>query len=119
MHTFLLTASLYGRFAAILARVPIVIGTEVNMYEHKRRSHAMAERLLLAGTDRVIVSAESVRTFYIGQVHAPPAKVDVIYNAVDFRQSEAAIPRSEMRAALGVPDDVVVAGVIARLTDRR
>ena len=48
VHTFLLTASLYGRLAAMLARVPIVIGTEVNIYEHKRRAHAIAERLLMA-----------------------------------------------------------------------
>jgi hypothetical protein len=45
VHTFLLTASLCGRLAAILARIPIVIGTEVNIYERKRRSHAIAERL--------------------------------------------------------------------------
>ena len=32
VHTFLLTASIYGRLAAMLARVPIVIGTEVNIY---------------------------------------------------------------------------------------
>ncbi len=38
VHTFLLTASLYGRFAAILAGVPIIVGTEVNIYEHKRAS---------------------------------------------------------------------------------
>ena len=37
VHTFLLTASLYGRFAAMMARVPIVIGTEVNIYERKQR----------------------------------------------------------------------------------
>ena len=48
VHTFLLTASLYGRLAAILARVPIVIGTEVNIYEQKRPVHALAERLLMA-----------------------------------------------------------------------
>jgi glycosyltransferase involved in cell wall biosynthesis len=119
VHTFLLTASLYGRLAAILTRVPIVIGTEVNIYEHKRRSHALAERLLMAGTDRVIVSAASVRDFYIAQVHADPAKVDVIYNAVDFGQSQASVPRAEMRAALGLPVDAPVAGVIARLTAQK
>src|SRR6266581_115012 len=43
VHTFLLTASLYGRLAAILARVPIVVGTEVNIYERKRPVHALAE----------------------------------------------------------------------------
>jgi glycosyltransferase involved in cell wall biosynthesis len=119
VHTFLLTASLYGRLAAILERVPIVIGTEVNIYERKKRHHAIAERLLMAGTDRVIVSAASVRDFYIDQVHADPAKVDVIYNAVDFEQARATTPRAAMRAALGVPDGAVVAGVIARLTEQK
>ena len=98
VHTFLLTASLYGRLAAILARVPIVIGTEVNIYERKRPHHALAERLLMAGTDRVVVSAESVREFYVRQVHADPAKVDVIYNAVDWAQLQTTTAREAMRA---------------------
>jgi glycosyltransferase involved in cell wall biosynthesis len=119
VHTFLLTASLYGRLAAILEHVPIVIGTEVNIYERKKTHHAIAERLLMAGTDRVIVSAASVRDFYIDQVHADPGKVDVIYNAVDFEQARASTPRPEMRAALGVPADAPVAGVIARLTEQK
>src|SRR5262249_8111450 len=119
VHTFLLTASLYGRLAAIFTRVPVVIGTEVNVYEHKRRSHALAERLLMAGTDRVIVSAASGRDFSIDQVPADPAKVDVIYNAVDFGQSQASVPRAEMRAALGLPLDAPLAGVIARLTEQK
>jgi len=119
VHTFLLTASLYGRLAAILARVPIVVGTEVNIYQRKRRHHAMAERLLMAGTDRVIVSAAAVRDFYIAQVHADPAKVEVIYNAVDFTRSQANVPGAAMRSALGVPADAPAAGVIARLTEQK
>ena len=119
VHTFLLTASLYGRFAAMLARVPIVIGTEVNIYENKRGSHAMAERLLMAGTDRVVVSAESVREFYIRQVHANPAKVEVIYNAVDWSQLQTTMTREAMRAALGISSTAPVAGIIARLTEQK
>ena len=119
VHTFLLTASLYGRLAAILARVPVVIGTEVNVYERKRPHHAIAERLLMAGTARVVASAGSVRDFYIKQVHADPAKVDVVYNAVDFAQAQAKTSRAAMRDALGVPADVPVAGVIARLTEQK
>jgi glycosyltransferase involved in cell wall biosynthesis len=119
VHTFLLTASLYGRLAAILEHVPIVIGTEVNIYERKRRHHAWAERMLMSGTDRVIVSAASVRDFYIRQVHADPAKVDVVYNAVDFAQANPTRSREATRAALGIPLDVPVAGVIARLTEQK
>jgi len=119
VHTFLLTGSLYGRLAAILERVPIVIGTEVNIYEHKRPHHALAERWLMRGTDRVIVSAESVREFYIRQVHADPAKVDVIYNAVDFAQARAAAGLDATRAALSLSSDARVVGVIARLTPQK
>ncbi len=119
VHTFLLTGSLYGRLAAILARVPVVIGTEVNIYERKRAHHAVAERLLMAGTDRVVVSAEAVREFYIRQVHADPAKVEVIYNAVDWSQLKTTLTREAMRASLGVTPDALVAGVIARLTEQK
>lgn len=119
VHTFLLTASLYGRLAAILEHVPIVIGTEVNIYERKRPHHAFAERLLMSRTDRVIVSAASVRDFYIRQVHANPAKVDVVYNAVDFAQAEPTVSRGVMRRSLELPDDALVAGIIARLTEQK
>lgn len=119
VHTFLLTASLYGRLAAILEGVPIVIGTEVNIYARKRRHHALAERLLMKGTSRVLASAGSVRDFYIRQVHADPAKVDVIYNAVDFAQARPARSKADMRRECGVPADAFAAGIVARLTEQK
>src|SRR5688500_9358746 len=119
VHTFLLTGSLYGRFAAMMAGVPVVIGTEVNIYENKRASHARFEQWLMRGTDAVIASAKSVKDFYVGQVGADPAKVDVIYNAVDWSQLETTMTRGECRAAIGVPPDAITAGIIARLTEQK
>jgi glycosyltransferase involved in cell wall biosynthesis len=119
VHTFLLTASLYGRFAAMLARVPLIVGTEVNIYEHKRTHHAVAERLLMRGTDRVVVSAESVRDFYIRQVHADPARVDVIYNAVDWSQLQQTMAPGALRASVRIPAGAPLVGIIARLTEQK
>ena len=119
LHPFLLTASLYGRAAAMLARVPVVLGTEVNIYANKRRFHALAERLLMKKTDAVIASAESVRDFYVGQVHADPDRVEVIYNAVDWSMLDRTEPRETMRATLGVPASAPVAIIIARLTEQK
>jgi glycosyltransferase involved in cell wall biosynthesis len=119
VHTFLLTASLYGRPAAMLAGVPIVIGTEVNIYERKRVHHALAEQWLMRGTDRILVSAESVREFYVRQVHADPGKVEVIYNAVDWAALDAMSSRAELRASVGVPADAPLACIIARLTEQK
>jgi glycosyltransferase involved in cell wall biosynthesis len=119
VHTFLLTASLYGRCAAILARVPVIIGTEVNIYEHKRPSHALAERLLMRGTDCVVVSAESVRDFYVEQVHADARQVKVIYNAVDWSALDTTMSAEAVRRDLGVPLDAHVVSIIARLTPQK
>ena len=119
VHTFLLTASLYGRFAAMMAGVPVVIGTEVNIYERKHAMHALAERWLMRGTDSVVASAESVREFYVRQVNADPAKVEVVYNAVDWSQLDQTATRDAMRALLGLPMNAPVIGIIARLTEQK
>ena len=119
VHTFLLTGSLYGRFAAMMSGVPIVIGTEVNIYENKQPMHARMERWLMKGTDAVIASAESVKDYYVAQVSADPAAVEVIYNAVDWAQLQATMTREEFRASVGVPLDVPAAGIIARLTEQK
>ena len=119
VHTFLLTGSLYGRFAAMMAHVPVIVGTEVNIYQNKKSSHARLERWLMRRTDAVVASAASVREFYIDQVKADPSKVEVIYNAVDWSQLQTTMSREEFRASVGVPADVTVAGIIARLTAQK
>jgi glycosyltransferase involved in cell wall biosynthesis len=119
VHTFLLTASLYGRFAAMLARVPIVIGSEVNIYERKHALHVIAERWLMHGTDAVVASADAVREFYVRQIGADRSKVAVIYNAVDWAQLETTITRDSLRASLDIPAGAPVAGIIARLTEQK
>ena len=119
LHPFLLTASLYGRAAAMLARVPVVLGTEVNVYANKRRWHALAERFLMRGTDAVIASAESVRDFYVEQIHADRKRVEVIYNAVDWSALAQTMTRDDLRASLGIPAESPVACIIARLTEQK
>ena len=119
VHTFLLTGSLYGRFAAMMAGVPIIIGTEVNVYENKRPLHARMERWLMKGTDAVVASAESVKTHYVKQIDADPSKVEVIYNAVDWAQLQTTMGRQEFRRSIGIPADAMTAGIIARLTEQK
>lgn len=119
VHTFLLTGSLYGRFAAMMAHVPVIVGTEVNIYQHKKPAHALLEKWLMRRTDAVVASAASVREFYIEQVKADPSKVEVIYNAVDWSQLQTTMSREEFRTSVGVPQDAPVAGIIARLTQQK
>jgi glycosyltransferase involved in cell wall biosynthesis len=52
-------------------------------------------------------------------VHADPAKVDVIYNAVDFAQAQPTRSRADVRRECGLPADAFVGGIIARLTEQK
>jgi glycosyltransferase involved in cell wall biosynthesis len=103
----------------MLAGVPVVVGSEVNIYERKARLHTLAERWLMRGTDAVVASAAAVREFYVDQIGADRSKVEVIYNAVDWSQLETSLSRDEMRASLGIPAAAPVAGIVGRLTEQK
>jgi glycosyltransferase involved in cell wall biosynthesis len=119
VHTFLLTGNLYGRLAALLARVPVVISTEVNVHTGRKARHLVAERLLARRTDAMVASAESVKAQYLRDVGRAAPPVEVIYSAVDWRQIASATPRAKLRAEWGFDPGVPVAGVIARLTEQK
>jgi glycosyltransferase involved in cell wall biosynthesis len=119
VHTFMLPASLYGRSAAVAAGVPIIIGTEVNIYDRKQRHHIVIERLLAAKTACVVASAESVKRAYVRQLGVPEDGVRVIYNAVNWDRLQATKTPHDVRAELGIPDDRLVVGVVATLQDKK
>lgn len=119
VHTFMLPASLYGRSAAVAARVPVIIGTEVNIYDRKQWHHIIAERLLAAGTACVVASAESVKTSYVRQLGIREDAVRVVYNAVNWDRLQATATPHEIRTQLGIPLDRIVVGVVATLQDKK
>jgi glycosyltransferase involved in cell wall biosynthesis len=119
VHTFLIAASIYGRLAAFMAGVPLVLAAEQNVYERKPKRHALLERALAARTYRVVACCEVVGQFYQRQVGVPASKVAVIYNAVRFGRLPAPEDRGPARAALGLPDDALVLGTLGRLTEQK
>jgi len=119
VHTFLITACVYGRLAAFAAGVPLVLAAEQNVYERKPRRHILLERLLAMRTYRVVACCAAVGRFYRQQVGLPACKVAVVYNAVRFGSLPTAADRRPARAALGLPDDAFVIGTLGRLTEQK
>ena len=52
--------------------MPIIIGTEVNIYDRKQWHHIVAERLLARVSACVVASAESVKRAYVQQLGIAP-----------------------------------------------
>lgn len=116
VHTYLYSrSSVYGRLAAILARVPVIVASEmgrVGQYSWKRRG---AEWLLARFTDHFVTPSQATRVNLIRTDRIPPSQVTVIYPGIDSRQLDVEETPAIARYRLGVPAQGAVIGVLARL----
>lgn len=116
VHTHLQSANLYGRIAARLAGVPLVIATEHNVYAHKPRRYILAERYLARRTDVLIAVSVNVQQFLSRQLALPSSAIRVVYNGVAPAVAAAdAIADVKQRMPSGAP----VVAVVASLTKKK
>jgi glycosyltransferase involved in cell wall biosynthesis len=91
----------WGLAAALLARVPAVLGTvQVGAYEPPNRSAYWQLRALSRGVDRYLAVSREIAGELVERLDWPAEKVEVVYNAVDVEQVEAAAPPG-LREQLG------------------
>jgi glycosyltransferase involved in cell wall biosynthesis len=80
----------WGLAAAVLARVPAVLGTvQVGAYEPDRSSYLQL-RQLARRVDRYLAVSREIADELVGRLGWPAEKVEVVYNAVDA--DRAAVP---------------------------
>jgi glycosyltransferase involved in cell wall biosynthesis len=125
VHVHTPVASLIGRLAARLARVPIVIYTAHGFYFHdqmsplKRRFHISLEKMGARWCDFLFTQSDEDRQTAISEKFFPPERALTIGNGVDLaRFNPAGIDVREverMRAELGIAADALIIGVIGRL----
>jgi glycosyltransferase involved in cell wall biosynthesis len=107
----------YVRLAAYFMRVPIIIDHwhGFNRFNLKRK---ILCRLYNHLTDLSFVVSAGVGEYIAQQCGADPAKIRVLYNAVDLAPFENRKPAPQVREELGLPLDQPVVGLVARLDHR-
>lgn len=117
IHTHGYFAGTFGRFAAILARVPVIIAhVHSTHYDYSKRN-LLIERFLSYFTDRIICISRAVEMFVIVNERIGSEKTCLIYNAVeppDYLFNDYL--RKKMRASLGLDAEAIVIAVVASLT---
>ena len=121
VHVHLYRACVYGRTAARLAGVPVVVTTEHSLGETQieGRTKTRAVRFLYLATDlfsdATLAVSPRVRERLV-EWGVPERKIRVVPNGVDFRRF-AFDPRTRAsrRAELGVPPEAFVVGAVGRL----
>ena len=121
VHTHLYRSCVYGRLAARLAGVPVVVTTEHSIGEThlERRRMTAGVRALYLGTDvcsdATIAVSPAVRERLV-RWGVPSHKIEVIPNGLDLgRVADDPIAGGALRADLGLPLDAQVVGVLGRL----
>jgi len=119
VHTHLFGSNLWGRIAAILARVPVIIATEHNVDVQKTRFHLTIDRWLSRRTDKIIAVSNKVKEFYVGKGISAD-KIEVIYNGIEITKSPShQVTRSPVKDELEIRDGEVVLAVVGRLVPQK
>ncbi len=103
----------YGRLAGVLSGVPVIIDHWHGFTRFNRKRKTLC-RWLGRFTDLSFAVSRGVRDYVASECRLDPARFKVLYNCLDpdrYRRGEA----GRMRQGLGLPPDLPVVGLVARL----
>lgn len=118
VHTHLWGASFWGRIAARVARVKVII-TEHNVDVWKSMLHFLIDRFLFKKTDCFIAVSETVRNFYSAKLCVPAEKIKVVYNGIDVAAFSRQSSVSSLKKEFEIKNDEKVISVIGRLVPQK
>ncbi len=126
LHCHLIRASLYGRLAARLAGVEVVVShfRQVEAYFTSVAASARGIRAVESWTGGLVTAyvsvSEGVRQAAIHCLGIPPRRIRTILNGVDIDGLEQdSLPKAKARNALGLPKAGTIVGVAAVLEERK
>ena len=115
VHTHMFRANLWGRTAALLAGVPVIIASKHGFNLWKNFIHITVNRILAEFTDRIIVPSEFLRKVRIQREHIKPEDLVVIHNCIDLHTFDETIHPHNRRQEYGIKENERVIGVVCRL----
>lgn len=121
VHTHSSKAGVVGRIAAWQAEVPVVVhtvhGQAFHRYEKpwKNAIYILSEKYAAARCHRIYAVAQAMIDQCVEAGVAPRDKYQVVYSGMEIGDFLHAKPEPELRAKLGIPENVPVIATLARL----
>lgn len=117
--TSLFNANLYGRIAAFLAGVSVILSSELNISAEKRWWQVKADQILARFTKKILVSSNEVLEFTAKQESLPREKFQLNFNAIPLRLGGIKERRNEILAKLSLPPELVYIVTAGRLIEQK
>ncbi len=117
LQTWIFAADTYGRAAARLARVPVVVTAEMAVDSWKGRAELAIDRRLARWTDRVVGNSEAVVAFY-RRAGIPEDRLAMIPSGIGDEKPPPVDP-AEVRAGFGWPSEAPLVLFAGRLAPQK
>lgn len=114
VHTHL-GGDIYGRLAAKLVAVPIIVSTEHNLNNSERRLATIAKKITARYATKIFAVSEAVKKDALKRYNIPAKKIEVIYNGIDITEFKA----NNFKTNDLKNDDLIVFGALGRLTEQK
>jgi glycosyltransferase involved in cell wall biosynthesis len=120
-HTCLHASNTFGRIAAILARVPIIIAWEQGeiLDSVQPARHYLMDRILARLSDTIVSCSQTCKDEIIRKEGIAANKIRVIYNCIDLSRFSSTKDPSGIRRELGIGQDDILLGTVATLDDEK
>jgi len=119
VHTHLYDGNKYGRLAAGLARVPVLISHYHNVYAGRRIKYHLINRVLSTLNDRILAVSQAVKESVVRYDRISPGKIEVLYNGIDPSKFKGNFKESRVRQKFGVKPEDFLVGIVARLEEQK
>ena len=109
-------SNLYGRLAAFLAGVPVIIASVHDNYRtDKRLKRIIMNRILSKITDKIVAVSEDVKKDILRYDSIDPSKIEVIPNGIDVERFNPERNTTDIRKEFSLEEDDIVIGFIGRI----
>jgi len=120
IYTYLFTSDTYGRLAAKIASIPVIICATRSVDQWKKWHHIFVDRILANFTDTITINAENIRLYLVNVEKLDSKKITTIYNGIDLKRFERATEKSEEeKQKLGIKSDALVVGMVGHFSPRK
>lgn len=122
VNTHLITADLWGRLAAFIANIPVIIVTEhsVNPVYYRSRFQILLDTLFSRFTTKIIAVSEKVKEYHLNAQTYPSEIFKVIYNGVDEYIFNNSNNSQLLKKEIGIKNlSAPVIGYIGRLAQQK
>lgn len=114
VHTFMPAANTYGRIAAKLAGVPIIIASERGAI-NRNSIQTYINRALVSCCNLIVANANYIAKWITGYQKINHRRVITIYNGVDISKFQIKIDADAKRQEIGLNPEEPIVGIVARV----